>query len=365
MLRKSRHLVKTRLNAELSFVSHIKWCQKRSSSFFVPRNIILLQSLREIDETIVVDKRRKFGNGTFDYTDTESNRKRPSNGGKIGANRFQQVNPIENITKNLSHIGNDDTVKQVTDKDNKSKRPDLIALESILIEIKKIRNEIDLISNAIPPLWSFQTIVESSDKNIGSERFQIVSQQRQKVYYMTQNLVDNLLGPLLKQNVIRPNGKHRREYTLIIEFLLQFYHHCLPFKAIMSSNSNNEGKFVSIYEKCYHLYQLLNEYKYVPTHAQCLVLVTAAAREGKWIEAATIYEDHINPDKTGYTPTFQSDDIYGAMIGLYVIAKAASKANTLPVENVMDGVLKLSMVSSQDTEMCKYYDSSVSIFLLL
>jgi hypothetical protein len=172
------------------------------------------------------------------------------------------------------------------------------------------------------------------------------SEQRQQIFLQINNLFDNVLQPLVEQNILMPNGKHRREVAVIIENLFRFYHHCIiDSRRIENEDDNNP----SVYEKCNELLQFLVQYQYEPSHYECYVAVTAAAREGRWIEGSTIYEDHI---QSGYFPTVEKDDIQAAMVGLYVIARAAQINNSRPVECVMDGVLKLSMISSQDNESC-------------
>jgi len=146
---------------------------------------------------------------------------------------------------------------------------------------------------------------------------------------------------VLEQNILRPSGKHRHEFSAILERILALYLQCATPKTTQQLFTNQVSG---------DLLQLMNHFQLELNHRQCDLAVQIAAREGLWDQAAELYTSHIDPDQGGYTPVTKTC-MTETIRGLYCIARAA--ANSLPVEKVFEGVLSLSLVSSYDTEKCK------------
>jgi hypothetical protein len=234
-----------------------------------------------------------------------------------------------------------------------NKRPDVIAIEQIMSQISSIQSEISSLPDSLPPVWSLPMSIEDNIDTIIQldEQLSDVA-QREEIFQNIVTLVDRHLAPLLEKGTIHPEGKHRHEFAVIVERLLQLYSHCVPL-VLETKAEENTTTVISVYEECEHLHRLLKSYGYEQSHVECHCTVLTAAREGRWVEAATLYENHIDPDKTGYLPMVEKDDIHAATVGLYAMARAALAMGTRPVESVMDGVLKLTMVSPSDSETCK------------
>jgi hypothetical protein len=119
-----------------------------------------------------------------------------------------------------------------------------------------------------------------------------------------------------------------------------------------------------LFQECLQLVDLVrNQFQLELTHKQCDAAVQVAARDGRWADAALLYSNHIDPDAAGYLPVVTTTATAGdrsTVSGLYCIARAAMEAGTLPVESVLDGVLKLSLVSPTDTENCTCFFGSRS-----
>jgi hypothetical protein len=83
------------------------------------------------------------------------------------------------------------------------------------------------------------------------------------------------------------------------------------------------------------------------SHYQYCILT--ACRAGEWKQAASLYQQHIDPDQAGSTPSNVS---VTHPVGLYALARAALSAQEA-VQSVMDAVRDLCMISSTHQDQCK------------
>lgn len=166
--------------------------------------------------------------------------------------------------------------------------------------------------------------------------------EEQKEIFSTTVDIVVILKRQLEQGVILPGTKHRHEFVVLTERILRIYSYC------GGSGSQNQRLF----HECERLLHLLQHYGLELTHKHCDAVVQVAARNGRWTKAAALYFNHIDPDASGYLPVTATAGM-STVTGLYCIARAARDAGTPPVENVLEGVLKLSLVSPVDSENCK------------
>jgi hypothetical protein len=233
----------------------------------------------------------------------------------------------------------------VDTKNVNNKRNDKLALRKISMVMAQIQSEIKSLSRPMAPIWMIET--KSSAMNCQD----IISDMttRREIFFATSRLFDEILIPLTQQSIIQPSGKHRMEFSAIVDNIFRFYHECyIDDNYHMKQHTKRSP---SVFDKCIHLLKLLQDHQYEPSHYHCYVAATLAAREGRWIEGAAIYETHI---QSALTPTQSSADISTA-IGLYIIARASQRRvgrSIVPVDRVMNNVLQLTLVSPQDSDLC-------------
>jgi hypothetical protein len=242
------------------------------------------------------------------------------------------------------HQGNNPTAAQVKDIMDQLHH-DLTILLRQINDANMDTN--DVLQATLPgniPFWALESNHLHENESILVEH--------QKVFLRTIEL-QNQLKEFVERKWIRPGTIHRHEFVALVGDLLQIY-------SCLSSNVNTDTKESnSALLSC--TLELIDWIRSPPyglelSHKQCHAVITVAAKCSQWTTAAQIYTDHIDPDIAGFIPvpvTTASAREF-TVAGLYCVARAALKTATLPVENVFDGVTKLTMVSPSDTENCKY-----------
>lgn len=182
--------------------------------------------------------------------------------------------------------------------------------------IKELQTKLESLS--APPVWEPIAV----DEHHPDEQIHlVVDQARQLVDRIKRHVKDGSIT------------KYRREVSVLLERIMKVYSQ-LPAPA---------------FDECQRILTLLQAWNLDLQQGHCQYAITAAAREGRWKEAANIFWSHIDPDDSGYTPV---DVNVANPVGLYAIARYAQEQGTAVVENVMDGVLRMSMVSPNDQEKC-------------
>lgn len=193
------------------------------------------------------------------------------------------------------------------------------------------------------PFWDLENHYVNED---GAEL-----QEHQHVFVRTVEL-QNKLKDFVERKLIRPSTIHRHEFVALVGDILQIYS-CLSCNVATETEECEHALLASTLE----LVEWIRSppYGLELSHKQCHAVITVAAKCNEWTTAAQIYIDHIDPDVAGFIPvpvTTASARAF-TVAGLYCVARAALKTATLPVENVFDGVTKLTMVSPSDTEQCE------------
>jgi hypothetical protein len=141
--------------------------------------------------------------------------------------------------------------------------------------------------------------------------------------------------------VIKANGKHRHECSVLLEELFRLLSLCGALSDELSP-----------FDECRRLIDLMeNEWKIEMQHNHCEYVVITACREQRWSEASDVFWRHIDPNRGGYNPC---DISITEPIGLYAIARDAQNKKLPVVDRVFDAVLRMSMVSPSDQDRCKW-----------
>jgi hypothetical protein len=196
-----------------------------------------------------------------------------------------------------------------------------------LTSLQSLENTLDQLP-PLPPIWSSPAIPNNES---ASERHAVFTKTRRVVQEFEKQVRDGH---------IHPNGKQRHQVARLMEKIFHLY----------SQVANEEETEPSVLAECQRLIRLMQmEWQMELTDQHCESAVLVAAREQKWREAAEIYRSHIDPGDSGYIPC---DVLAIKPVGLYAIARDSQEKGAPVVDNVFDGVLQLSMVSSSDQENC-------------
>jgi hypothetical protein len=209
----------------------------------------------------------------------------------------------------------------------KRSRPDVAAFGEVARHISALEHQMrQKITMELHPVWSKENVAMTEEER----------NARRDIFHRTKALVDTVLVPNLRKDIIRPGDRHRHVFSVFVERILRLHSEC----ATMDS---------AVYPECAKLLNLLRQYKLELSHEQCEYACAVAAREGRWMEAAELYSGHIDPEQGGFLPVS-----HASPTGLYCTAMAAAVAGSRPVENVMEAVAKLSVVSPSDAESRTY-----------
>jgi hypothetical protein len=224
-----------------------------------------------------------------------------------------------NYRKNLAHT----SAKQLKQPLTTDKNYDKVILRELVASIQSLQQRCDELED-LPPIW-----VNS---------LPAMDERRQEMFHETLRVLGQIREHV-KDGTLRPSGKHRHELTVLFERILKLYSESL---------STDD---TSVFEECTVVLKMMNEWKLELQHNHCEYAILAAGREERWKDAADLFWSHIDPEDCGYIP-FDMD--VSNPVGLYAIARFAQDQGTAVVENVFDGVLRMSMVSPTDQKKCKY-----------
>jgi hypothetical protein len=223
-----------------------------------------------------------------------------------------------NSRKNVSST----SAKQTKQPSKNDRNYDKVVLRDLVASLQSLQQRCDELAD-LPPIWdnSLPALDERRE-----DRFQ---ETRKVIGQIREHVTDGTL---------RPSGKHRLELTVLFERILKIYSESL---------STDD---VSVSEECTEVLTMMNEWTLELQHKHCEYAILAAGREERWKEAADIFWSHIDPEDSGYIPY---DVDVSNPVGLYAIARFAQDQGTAVVENVFDGVLRMSIVSPTDQKKCK------------
>jgi hypothetical protein len=242
-----------------------------------------------------------------------------------------------NSRKSVSHT----SAKQTKQPLRTDRNYDKVVLRELVASLQSLQQRCDELED-LPPIWANSLpALDERRKERFQETRRVLGQIREHV----------------KDGTLRPTDKHRNELTVLFERILKIY---------SKSLSTDD---VSVFEECTVVLKMMNEWKLELQHNHCEYAILAAGREERWKDAADLFWSHIDPEDSGYIP-FDVD--VSNPVGLYAIARAAQDQGTAVVENVFDGVLRMSMVSPTDQKKCKsmtqtkcsLYDRYLTIGLL-
>jgi hypothetical protein len=199
-----------------------------------------------------------------------------------------------------------------------------ISIAAFAKNLQKILIEAEGISTTMP--WNKDQI----------EDFEGIDPRRSEVFRHAQKLVDDLLRHI-RQGSIQPQGKHRKEVSIFCETLLRLF---------SLSHEPNGGE--SVWNRCRFILDFMEAHQLTLQVSHCQSAITVAVRYGFIAEAATLFRQQIDPDQSGYSPYDMS---VVEPIGLYALAKDAQERQAAPVENVMQAVHQLCMLSPSDQDL--------------
>ena len=160
--------------------------------------------------------------------------------------------------------------------------------------------------------------------------------ERTAIFQNTRKIVHEL-EKQIRNGHIRPNGKQRHQVSRLLERILELY---------------SEAPSTEALQECQRLMDRMRldwQMEWTDRHVNAAVL--CAARVQAWNTAAELYESHIDPGDAGYIPC---DVDVSHPMGLYAMARAAQEKGVPVVENVLDGVLRMAMVSPGDQNQCEF-----------
>lgn len=170
--------------------------------------------------------------------------------------------------------------------------------------------------------------------------------RRVEVFRQTRQLWETLLGHV-RQGSIQPQGKHRRQTSIFCETLLRLY--------AQSHHGENEtdgdtisNKPVTVWEACQEILQFMNIHQLTVQEEHCQAALQVAVRYGLTSEAAALFRQQIDPDQAGYRP-YRSLTVHEP-VGLYALARDAHERGAAVVENVMQAVHQLCLLSPSDQD---------------
>lgn len=199
---------------------------------------------------------------------------------------------------------------------------DKVVLHELVASLQSLQQGCDELED-LPPIWA--------------NSLPVLDERRQESFQKTRQVLGQIREHV-KDGTLRPSGKHRLELTVLFERILKIYSESL------STDDN------SVFEECTVVLKMMSECKLELQHKHCEYAILAAGREERWKDAADLFWSHIDPEDSGYIP-FDVD--VSNPVGLYAIARFAQDQGTAVVENVFDGVLRMSMVSPTDQKKCK------------
>jgi hypothetical protein len=239
-------------------------------------------------------------------------------GPSIEARREKQLK-TGNSRNNVSSTSAKQTKQQPLKPD---RNYDKVVLRELVASLQSLQQRCDGLED-LPPIWV--------------NNLPALDERRQERFHRTRQVIGQIREHV-KDGTLRPSGKHRLELTVLFERILKNY---------SDSLSTDD---VSVFEECTVVLNMMNEWKLELQHKHCEYAILAAGREERWKDAADLFWSHIDPEDSGYIP-FDVD--VSNPVGLYAIARFAQVQGTAVVENVFDGVLRMSMVSPTDQKKCK------------
>jgi hypothetical protein len=155
-----------------------------------------------------------------------------------------------------------------------------------------------------------------------------VDPDRQHIYQETQKLWESLLHHV-REEALRPQGKHRLEVSIFCETLLRLYAQSLAPAGVWPS--------------CQAILDFMNVHKLTLQEAHCQAALTVSVREGHYAQAASLFRQRLEPDQAPYRSLSVAEPL-----GLLALARDAQARDGPVVEHVLEAVHRLCMLSSSD-----------------
>ena len=163
--------------------------------------------------------------------------------------------------------------------------------------------------------------------------------QRVQVFQQTVKLWETLLGHV-RRGSIRPQGKHRRETSIFCDSILRLY---------AQSDHDNDTNHGVVWEACKEILEFMKIHELTVQEEHCQACLQVAVRYGFISDAVAMFRKQIDPVQAGYRP-YRSLSV-DEPVGLYALAKDAQQRGTAVVENTMQAVHQLCMVSPSDQDL--------------
>eukprot|EP00977_Amphora_coffeiformis_P013160 scaffold3402_cov169-Amphora_coffeaeformis.AAC.3 len=209
------------------------------------------------------------------------------------------------------------------------KQPSVAAVSSFARQLQKVLRQAEAVTTAIP--WMTPETPELTTTNADNQRVQVFQQ--------TSELWETMLTHV-RQGSIHPQGKHRREASIFCETILRLY---------AQSNHDDETNHGVVWKACQEILDFMKIHELTIQEEHCQACLQVAVRYGFITEAAALFRQQIDPDQAGYRP-YRSLSV-NEPVGLYALAKDSQQRELAVVENVMQAVHQLCMVSPSDQDL--------------
>jgi hypothetical protein len=246
------------------------------------------------------------------------------------------------------------------------------ALSHLAKTIKSLQRNVDALP-PLPPVWQRRRSDTNSSSNNNNnnktnDETSTTRLRRREILHSARSLVQEM-QQMLDRGVLDPNKQFSGEMSVILERILKIYSQCQPDSEEdddEDDNATNTGtdeknkkhiknnrsiKIPSVFDECQKVLHLFQQHPRLQNRRQGghdLCVMLAAANEQKWQEASDLFLACISPDQAGYCP-FDVD--ISNPVPLYAVARHAQQYQTnTVVENVMDAVHQMTLVSPMDEE---------------
>jgi len=198
------------------------------------------------------------------------------------------------------------------------------AFSELLVKVSELQKQEKLLQ--FRPVWDHQDSTVPEDMR-----------ERTKLFEATVRVIQDL-DSHVQSGSIQANGKHSHQVSRLMEHLLE----------ILGSSMSRR---ISAFDYCMKRIQVMEDTWRIDIqqkHYESATLL--AAREQRWTEAADLFRRSIDPNRSGYQPCEVS---LSHPVGLYSVALASQAQDLNVVDEVMDCIRQMAMVSPADEGSCK------------
>lgn len=261
-------------------------------------------------------------------TTTPTTTDQPTTAGNALSSSTNKLSPERNsINKNKQPLRAQQRKRPGVNNSSNSKPPSAaVVVASFAKQLQKVLRQAESISSSMP--WMAEQ----------SSEYATDDPKRVEIHNHTLDLWGTFLQHV-QQGSMAPQGKHRREASIFCETLLRLY----------SQSAHNDTSSLTGWEACQSILKFMKLHNLTVQEAHCHAALVVAVRHGYYQEAAELFRQQIHPDRAAYSP-YRTMSI-AEPVGLFALAKDAQTREAAVVENVMQAVHQLCMLSPSDQDM--------------